>query len=107
LVSRLGHRVIYESGLSRNATLAEVISDSAWNWPTNVRQLREITLACEGIPIGQCDAIDWQFKGRSFSFKAAWEAIRVLHSAAPWAKTVWFSGAIPRHSFWAEFRRVA
>ncbi|GAV70615.1 hypothetical protein CFOL_v3_14113 [Cephalotus follicularis] len=83
LVTRLGHRVIYESGLSRNATLSEVISDAAWNWPANVRQLREISHACEDIPIGQCDAIDWQVKGRSFSFKSAWEATRAPHPEAP------------------------
>ncbi|GAV65526.1 zf-RVT domain-containing protein [Cephalotus follicularis] len=85
-----------------------VISDSTWSWPVNVRQLRDISLACEGIPIGPSDSLDWKFKGRSFSFKAAWEAIRVHHPAAPWAKTVWFPGAIPRHSFclWLTFHKA-
>ncbi|GAV66715.1 zf-RVT domain-containing protein [Cephalotus follicularis] len=108
LVSRLGHRVIYESGLPRNATIAMVISDSTWSWPANVRQLREISLACEGIPIAPCDSLDWKVKGRPFSFKAAWEAIRVHHPTAPWAKTVWFPGAIPRHSFclWLTFHKA-
>ncbi|GAV62104.1 zf-RVT domain-containing protein, partial [Cephalotus follicularis] len=108
LVTRLGYRAIYESGLSRNATLSKVISDSAWNWLANVRQLREISNACVDIPIGQCDVIDWQVKGRSFSFKSAWEAIRAPHPEVPWAKIVWFPGAIPKHSFclWLSFHRA-
>ncbi|GAV59508.1 zf-RVT domain-containing protein, partial [Cephalotus follicularis] len=57
---------------------------------------------------GQCDAIDWQVKGRSFSFKSAWEAISAPHPEAPWAKIVWFPGAILRHSFcmWLTFHKV-
>ncbi|GAV75010.1 zf-RVT domain-containing protein, partial [Cephalotus follicularis] len=43
-----------------------------------------------------------------FSFKSAWEAIRAQHSEAPWAKSVWFPGAIPRHSFcmWLTFHKA-
>ncbi|GAV69427.1 hypothetical protein CFOL_v3_12928 [Cephalotus follicularis] len=52
LFSKLGGRVIYDSGLPRDATLSVVISDSAWNWPAHVRQLREISSACADIPIG-------------------------------------------------------
>ncbi|GAV72015.1 zf-RVT domain-containing protein, partial [Cephalotus follicularis] len=57
---------------------------------------------------GQCDVIDWQVKGWSFSFKSAWEAIRAQHPEAPWAKIVWFPGAIPRHSFcmWLTFHKA-
>ncbi|GAV65869.1 zf-RVT domain-containing protein [Cephalotus follicularis] len=108
LFSRLGSKVIYDSGLSRDATVSEVILDSAWNWPDNVEQLREISIPCADIPIGQHDSISWHSKGRPFSFKSAWESIRASHSGVPWAKIVWFKGAIPSHAFclWLSFHKA-
>ncbi|GAV81033.1 zf-RVT domain-containing protein, partial [Cephalotus follicularis] len=43
-----------------------------------------------------------------FSFKSAWESIRATHSGVPWAKIVWFKGAIPRHAFclWLSFHNA-
>ncbi|GAV58836.1 zf-RVT domain-containing protein, partial [Cephalotus follicularis] len=60
------------------------------------------------IPIGQHDSISWQVKGRPFSFKSAWETIKVTHLGVPWAKIVWFKGSIPRHAFflWLYFHKA-
>ncbi|GAV86835.1 zf-RVT domain-containing protein [Cephalotus follicularis] len=99
LISRLGGRVIYDSGLPRDAILSVVILDLAWNWSAHVWQLRNISIACLDIPIVQHDSISWQVKGRPFSFKSAWESIRATHSGVPWAKIVWFKGDILRHAF--------
>ncbi|GAV78731.1 zf-RVT domain-containing protein, partial [Cephalotus follicularis] len=67
-----------------------------------------ISIACSDIPIGQHDSIDWQVKGRPFTFKSTWESIRASHPGVPWAKIVWFKGAIPRHSFclWLSFHKA-
>ncbi|GAV59169.1 zf-RVT domain-containing protein, partial [Cephalotus follicularis] len=108
LVSKLGSRIIYESGLHRDAPLSEVIQDSVWSWPNHVWQLREISLACSNIPIRQSDAIGWVSEGRAFSFKSAWETIRSPAPLAPWLQLVWFRGAIPKHSFclWLTFHKA-
>ncbi|GAV92460.1 zf-RVT domain-containing protein, partial [Cephalotus follicularis] len=46
--------------------------------------------------------------GGAFSFKAAWTSLRSSAPVVTWAKVVWFSGAIPKHSFclWLTFRRA-
>ncbi|GAV82344.1 zf-RVT domain-containing protein, partial [Cephalotus follicularis] len=43
-----------------------------------------------------------------FSFKAAWQSISSRLPGTPWAKIVWFSGAIPKHSFclWLTFHNA-
>ncbi|GAV73163.1 zf-RVT domain-containing protein, partial [Cephalotus follicularis] len=108
LVSKLGSRIIYESGLHRDAPLSEVIQDFVWSWPYHVWQLREISLACSNIPIRQSDVIGWVGEGRAFSFKSAWETLRSPAPLVPWQQLVWFRGAIPKHSFclWLTFHKA-
>ncbi|GAV92424.1 zf-RVT domain-containing protein, partial [Cephalotus follicularis] len=105
LFEKVGDRAIYDSGLPRNATLAEVLLGTNWNWPPHVWQLRDIDSACSNIPIKQRDIIGWRREGGSFSHKSAWESLRSSAARVPWFKVVWFSGGIPKHSFclWLTF----
>ncbi|GAV59045.1 zf-RVT domain-containing protein, partial [Cephalotus follicularis] len=43
-----------------------------------------------------------------FSFKLAWETIRPSAALVPWAKVVWHSGGIPKHTFclWLTFLKA-
>ncbi|GAV92560.1 zf-RVT domain-containing protein [Cephalotus follicularis] len=108
LFEKVGERAIYDSGLPLNATLSEVLLDTNWDWPPHVWQLREIDSACTNIPIKQRDSIGWRREGGSFSHKSAWDSLRPAAPMVPWAKVVWFSGAIPKHSFclWLTFRKA-
>ncbi|GAV92809.1 zf-RVT domain-containing protein, partial [Cephalotus follicularis] len=83
LRDRLGNRAIYDSGLSTDATISRVQHGSLWNWPLHV-------------------------VGGAFSFRAAWRSLRSSAPVVAWSKIVWFSGAIPKHSFclWLTFRRA-
>ncbi|GAV92938.1 zf-RVT domain-containing protein, partial [Cephalotus follicularis] len=108
LVEKLGVRTIYDSGLTHEATISEVLQDSNWNWPVHVWQLEEIRYECLNIPVVQRDSIGWCKAGGKFSFKMAWDSLRLSAPVVPWAKVVWYSGAIPKHSFclWLTFNRA-
>ncbi|GAV92316.1 zf-RVT domain-containing protein, partial [Cephalotus follicularis] len=56
----------------------------------------------------QRDSIGWRSAGGIFTHKSAWESLRLSASTVPWAKVVWFRGAIPKHSFclWLTFRKA-
>ncbi|GAV92380.1 LOW QUALITY PROTEIN: zf-RVT domain-containing protein, partial [Cephalotus follicularis] len=108
LRDRLGDRVIYDSGLPIAATLSMVQQGNFWNWPEHVWQLRDISSACSNISFGQRDSIGWCRADGAFSYRAAWDLIRASSPVVTWAKVVWFSGAIPKHSFclWLTFRKA-
>ncbi|GAV60806.1 zf-RVT domain-containing protein [Cephalotus follicularis] len=108
LFARLGDRAIYDSGMPHDAALSEVLQDTNWNSLTHVWQLRDISHACTTIPIGHRDSIGWRSIGGAFSLQLAWESFRLSTPTVPWAKIVWYSGAIPKHSFclWLAFRKT-
>ncbi|GAV78421.1 zf-RVT domain-containing protein, partial [Cephalotus follicularis] len=85
LVSRLGHRVIYESGLPRNATIAMVISDSTWSWPANVRH--QCPFNC-----GHDESINHLFFACSFT-KAVWVKVLKLNNCPTPTSWIWESTA--------------
>ncbi|GAV80397.1 zf-RVT domain-containing protein [Cephalotus follicularis] len=108
LCERVGNSAIYDSSLPPNASLSEILLDTNWNWPSHVWQLREISSACTNIPITQRDSIGWRSAVGIFTHKSAWESLRLSAPTVPWAKVVWFKGAIPKHSFclWITFRKA-
>ncbi|GAV65957.1 zf-RVT domain-containing protein, partial [Cephalotus follicularis] len=100
VISRYGYRVRFDSGLPWNATVTDVISNGAWDWPTNTWELQEISGLAQSIQLGQgSDIIHWVSKGQKYSYKATWEAIRCRFLKVSWANMVWFSNCIPKHSF--------
>ena len=49
IMDTLGERVIYDSGLDMMATVASIISDSAWRWPPS-RSAALVDLAQSHLP---------------------------------------------------------
>ncbi|GJV81463.1 RNA-directed DNA polymerase, eukaryota, reverse transcriptase zinc-binding domain protein [Tanacetum coccineum] len=97
-------RKIFASGLPLSCKVADVINNGAWVWPevlTNSFDALSIIpppLLVQGKP----DVVKWRSKnGRlyDFSVSAVWDDIRKSNPLVPWAKLVWFSQCIPRHSF--------
>ncbi|GAV68499.1 LOW QUALITY PROTEIN: zf-RVT domain-containing protein, partial [Cephalotus follicularis] len=104
LVTRLGYRVIYESGLSRNATLSEVISNSAWNWPAHVRH--QCPFNC-----GHDEYLNHLFFECSFT-KAVWSKVLKLNNCPvptdwSWESTAtWAMGRTKGSQFHSWMRRL-
>ena len=107
----LGDRVIYDSGLSRTATVAEITLGNLWRWPVanspELLILKEETSNLSFFPSDKQDSIAWVPSTLGiFSTRSAWENIRHSKAIVMWRHIVWFPGNIPRASFilWLAIR---
>ncbi|GAV92518.1 LOW QUALITY PROTEIN: zf-RVT domain-containing protein, partial [Cephalotus follicularis] len=76
-----GHRVIYDTGLGKQARVKDII----WEAP---------------------DRIFWNQVGVSFSTSRAWNNIRTVSNRVAWHGVVWHPYSIPKHAFslWLTIR---
>ena len=110
--SLMGDRIIYDSGLSRNAAVAEITTGNVWQWPVSnspdLLVLKEETSRLHFFPSESQDSIYWlPLPTGVFSTRTAWEKIRRIKEPVPWRHVVWFHGSIPRASFilWLAVQR--
>ncbi|GAV92590.1 zf-RVT domain-containing protein, partial [Cephalotus follicularis] len=102
-----GHRVIYDSGISCQARVKEVIWQGAWCWPMVSADLLDIQRRVQLIPLSvDQDKIYWGSKGQTFTTANAWQAIRTSSSVVSWHEVVWHPMRIPKHAFclWLTLR---
>ena len=100
----LGDRVIYDAGLSRTASVAEITTGNSWRWPVanspDLLVLKEETKNLHFFPSDSQDIIYWLPSTLGlFTTHSAWEHIRRTKRPVPWRHLVWFPGNIPRASF--------
>ncbi|GAV70785.1 zf-RVT domain-containing protein [Cephalotus follicularis] len=102
LVEIYSHRVIYDSGLSRNAKVIEATKDGCWDWKGSFATMEDIRARTCFIHFSnQDDFVSWNKPRQSFTIKAALEAIRPYNNRVEWSSMVWFPNNIPKHSFCA------
>ncbi|GAV92872.1 zf-RVT domain-containing protein, partial [Cephalotus follicularis] len=100
IVNRFGERVIYDSGLPRNALISSVIREGRWEWPTTSSDLLELNNITAAIPFRSGrDKVHWMKRGGTFSLQQAWMSLIPHSPVIPWANVVWFPKRIPKHSF--------
>lgn len=107
----ISYRDIYASGLSKDLKVADIVSEGKWNWPSEWK-VRFPELFDQTPPVLSHDGVDKHFwrskngKENNFTVGNVWSDIRVVNNEVAWAKTVWFSQCIPRHSFilWLAIR---
>jgi len=107
LLGRFGYRAVYDSGMSINAKLSAIIHNGEWFWPAaRSDDLVEIQCQLLDINLGGEDQPIWESKNGKYSCAETWERLRSKNQVVHWWKSVWFSMAIPRHSFflWLVFR---
>jgi hypothetical protein len=63
------------------------------------RYIVEIQSKLSEVVIGDSDMPTWNTRSGSYSCAATWDALRTRQPEVPWHKVVWFSMAIPCHSF--------
>ena len=112
IVSIYGDRIIYDSGLPRNATVSSIIQNGNWVWP--VANSPDLLILKSSIPEAmlprsdQCDSICWTATlFGNFSTSSAWNKIRAHCAKVSWHKLVWFPGLIPKAAFilWLAIRQ--
>jgi len=113
LVDVYGERMIYDSGLSRHAKVAEVISEGSWKWPPArsfaLLDLFASTPSSFKPDVASEDRLVWEDDARGlFSIRRAWNVFRTQRARVPWFRSVWFPKAIPKHAFilWLAIRRA-
>ena len=112
IVPTFGDRIIYDSGLSRQACVSDIILNGNWRWP--VSNSPDLLTLKQAIPEAwmpdptSSDTIRWiPSTSGQFSIKSAWQALRVKHATIPWYKLIWFPLAIPKCGFflWLAIQR--
>lgn len=111
LIEVFGERMIYDSGLGRNAMVADIIREGTWRWPlflsVDWMDLIELTPLSFLPNVENEDRLVWDDDVHGlFSVRRAWDVFRVKRSKVMWYKSVWFSKAIPKHAFilWLAIR---
>lgn len=102
LAQRYGSRVIYDSGLPREATVSVIIRDNSWALPQTF-ELNEIRCSLLSMPNPNKDLEDhttWSLSTNGkFSISSMWNHLRTPFPKVEWVKSIWFPGHIPKCSF--------
>ncbi|GKV39226.1 hypothetical protein SLEP1_g47032 [Rubroshorea leprosula] len=104
LILAYGAKIVPDSGLQLFAKVSEVVNGNFWNWPpARSPQLVQIQMALFDTlypKSGKKDLVIWTASSsRVFDTSSAWHSLRAKQRKVPWHKLVWFSHAIPKHSF--------
>jgi hypothetical protein len=100
LVDTFGYRVVYDSGFSLESKLSSIILHGEWFWPSARSDgLVDIQIQLPKIGLGGIDTPIWDSRRGTYSCSETWDKLRVRNPEVVWWKLVWFSQAIPKHSF--------
>jgi hypothetical protein len=98
--------VVYDSGFPLGAKLSIILREGSWHWPFACSEgIVEIQSSLNEVIIGDADLPVWNSSNGIYSCAATWEVLREKKPIVIWWKLVWFSIAIPKHSFilWLVF----
>nr|XP_043639244.1 uncharacterized protein LOC122610314 [Erigeron canadensis] len=100
LIDHLTPRMISAAGFSLNDSVAMLIQDGAWKWPSNWNnQLHNVEIP---ILMDNFDSISWRDRDgnlKVFSIPNVWEDIRTRDIRLAWTDLVWHKFGIPKHAF--------
>lgn len=116
LLDVYGFRVVYDAssnlmlkaGSNLDAKVSSIVRDGEWFWMgARSDKLVAIQSRLHEVSLGGHDMAVWKSKKvLVYSCSETWEFLREKMPTVSWWKSVWFSKAIPRHSFilWLVFR---
>ncbi|GKU98316.1 hypothetical protein SLEP1_g11335 [Rubroshorea leprosula] len=103
LLEVYGTSIVRDARLPYQAKLASVINGSFWQWPpARCPQLVQIQMHLFDIypQEGEKDTVVWvPSTSGSFKIGQTWHWLRRRQDRKIWHRLVWFSQAIPKHSF--------
>jgi hypothetical protein len=92
--------VVYDAGSNLDAKVSSIIRDGEWFCNgARSNKLVAIQSRLHEVSIGVTDMAIWKSKKGFYSCSETWEFLREKMPTVSWWKSVWFSKAIPRHSF--------
>jgi hypothetical protein len=97
------YRIIYDARSKLEAKLASVMKGKEWDWQqARSESLVSIQSKLLLVKIGENDEPIWVIS----KIRETWEAIRTKQQKVSWWKLIWFSCAIPKHTFavWLALR---
>jgi hypothetical protein len=107
LLDAYGFRTVYDAGSNLEAKVSSIIRNSDWFW-TGARSDNIVAIQSRlpEVSIGGSDMPVWRSKQGIYSCSETWEVLRDKFPTVSWCNTIWFSHAIPKHSFilWLVFR---
>ncbi|XP_022032624.1 uncharacterized protein LOC110933726 [Helianthus annuus] len=98
-------------GFSVKSKIKDAFIDGQWVWPEDWRSVFPTLFQLRPLMLSETqDRILWMKhdgKLAPFSSKEVWDAVRVRDQPKSWAKVVWSSFNIPKHSFlcWLIFKK--
>lgn len=109
---RFPRRKIVQAGFSLKASVADLIGSNGWLWPEFWRSMNEFLFNYPASVLNplKMDVVLWRSLDGgldNFSVKNAWNSVREVADQINWAKMVWYSQYIPRHSFvWLAIKQI-
>ena len=100
----ISHRIVYEGRFKNDAAVADLYDDGKWRWPQDWFDEFPILKLTNNVKL-QLDKVDkavWVDKKKreiQFTVGRAWKDFRHDKGKVDWAKSVWYSQCIPKHSF--------
>ncbi|XP_071695295.1 uncharacterized protein [Rutidosis leptorrhynchoides] len=100
----ISYRDLYEANFSKKEVVSDIVGNDVWNVPNEWLDKYRIIFDNDP-PIlvnNKDDVCKWRTmyaKLTSFSVKVAWQDLCDEWVDVKWAKLVWFSQCVPRHSF--------
>ena len=100
----MGDTALFETGVSRYATVSTLIRNGRWRWPwTSSPDQLVLKQVVDSLPppdIRAHDQIHWDpSNSDNFSINSPWECIRTRKESVDWDKLIWFAGRIPKTHF--------
>ena len=96
-----GPRVIYDAASSFEATLCRVLKDKEWHWRSaRSEDLVKIRSKLQSTDLKENYRVIWTATpSGKFGIAATWNHLQRKKSKVPCWRLIWFSAAIPKHSF--------
>ncbi|XP_031261055.1 uncharacterized protein LOC116119264 [Pistacia vera] len=108
----IASRIVYESRLSHQAKVSDVVVEGQWTWPTTIQKafpqvVNQAAIIPSNLPQ---DVVVWRSsddRNVRFYSRQAWLDIAPASNSVPWSSIVCIGTSIPRHSFilWLAIRQ--
>lgn len=94
-------------GINKNITVVNMNRRGSWRIPNSLYGLiPNLETALKSVKLKDCDDKVFWFPGTVFSVKSAYACLQGVNPKVKWAKIIWDSRCIPKHSFisWLAFK---
>ncbi|KAL7197309.1 hypothetical protein ACSBR2_019905 [Camellia fascicularis] len=100
---KYGVRIVYDSALSLDAKVSEIVEGNTWRWPfPSSWELMDLISSTPPtfLPTGGSDDVSWSLAPNGkFTIQSTWHSLRQHFDHVNWSKIIWGPHNIPKVSF--------